>query len=357
VLFVALLPIPTTALDAVHNFTGLPSAVVLIAAVAGVLLILSINQKNAAGNYFTNGIQVELWEKYIVERLWKDNPFLTKAWNADEYVLQGKVVHIPQPGAKPNVVKNRSSLPATAVTRTDTDYTFSLDQYTTDPTILPDADKKQLSYDKMNSIYGDHAGVLGDTIGDDILIKWAPSTTLGTQIRTTGGPNADTVAAAGSVQTGTRLGFHALDLKKAMTKMNTQNVPKEGRVCMIDANMYDYFLSSFDTNQMAAYQQTADLANGIVGRLYGFDIMERSNVLQYSSALVVNALGAAGAATDELASLCWHPDSVIRALGSVQFFANPNQALYYGDLYSAVVYMGGIIRRADGLGIVAIIQA
>jgi hypothetical protein len=344
VLIIAVVP-QSTHFDALQT--------IVLAAVVFAALVVFKNK--TTGNVHTNGVQVELWVKYIIQRFWKDNGFLKFASNDDQYVLQGKVVHIPQPGTAPVVVKNRSSLPATAIKRTDTDITYTLDEYTTDPSILPDADKVELSYDKMNDLYGDHANTISQTVADDLLIKWAPSTTLAVQQFTTGGTNGDTVAASGSM-TGTRKGFHADDLKKAMITMNVQNIPKDGRKALIDDNMYDYFLDSLNTNQMAAYQQTADLKNGIVGRLYGFDIITRSAVLQYSSANVVNVLGASTAVDDNLASLVWHPLAIARAMGEVKFFTDPNNPLYYGDLYSALMRMGGRIRRADGLGIVAIIQ-
>jgi hypothetical protein len=71
-------------------------------------------------------IQREIWERAIVEGLFADNSFLSKAYNADEYVNNGKVVHIPQAGAASSVSKNRTSKPATAKQRTDTDLTFTL---------------------------------------------------------------------------------------------------------------------------------------------------------------------------------------------------------------------------------------
>ena len=44
-------------------------------------------------------IQKEIWERAIVEDLFADNSFLSKAVNADMWVNAGKVVHIPQAGA------------------------------------------------------------------------------------------------------------------------------------------------------------------------------------------------------------------------------------------------------------------
>lgn len=57
-------------------------------------------------------IQKEIWAQTIVEGLFASNSFLSKAFNADEYVNAGKIVHIPQAGAASKVEKDRSTLPA-----------------------------------------------------------------------------------------------------------------------------------------------------------------------------------------------------------------------------------------------------
>jgi hypothetical protein len=60
-------------------------------------------------------IQKEIWQDHIEGNLFKNNEFLLASTDAGQYVLQGKVVHIPQSGATATVVKNRSSVPATVV--------------------------------------------------------------------------------------------------------------------------------------------------------------------------------------------------------------------------------------------------
>ena len=62
----------------------------------------------------------EFWSSYIVEKLFKDNPHLNLCMDESKFVMGGSVVYIPQAGARPNVVKNRSSLPAATVQRADT---------------------------------------------------------------------------------------------------------------------------------------------------------------------------------------------------------------------------------------------
>lgn len=44
-------------------------------------------------------IQRELWQNTIIEGLFADNSFMSKAVNDDMYVNMGKKVHIPNAGA------------------------------------------------------------------------------------------------------------------------------------------------------------------------------------------------------------------------------------------------------------------
>jgi hypothetical protein len=327
-----------------------------ILALAGAAIITFVPVKPFLFNghqVHTNGLPVEVWKKYIIEKFRKDNAFMFKSKDDSANVLGGAVVHIPQAGADPAIVKNRSSFPATAVRRNDNDVTYVLDTYSTDPTHITWAEVQDISYAKLDSILGNQTRALGETVADDLLIKWSPA---GAQLlATTGGPTALTTAGIGG-QTGTRKLFHQKDLIKAMVAMNTTNTPKNGRVALIDDNMFDGFYDSLTDSQMNAFQQFADNKNGVVGRLHGFDIMTRSSVLAYAAGNTVKALGSALAATDNLASLCWHPDTVCRAQGTMKPFQNADDALYYGDIYSAMVRMGGRKERADNLGVIAIVQ-
>jgi hypothetical protein len=299
------------------------------------------------------GVVLETWAKYIIARFWKDNGFLKNAFDDSDYVLQGRIIHIPQIGAKATVTKNRTVFPATATRRTDTEVLYALDEYTTDPTHIPNIDAIHLSYNKQDSVLGDHMSVLNELVADDMLVKWGANATL---VSTTGGPTAATVPAV-TGQTGTRLGFHHSDLQKLMIKMNVDNIPKDGnRYVMIDDNMFDYFYSSLSDTNAKDFSRFMDAENGIVGKLHGFNIMTRSSVLQTASGGAISALGAALGATDKLASVAWHKNSVAFAIGDKKLFQDLNNPLYYGDIHSVLVMAGGRVRRNDGKGIYVINQ-
>lgn len=301
-----------------------------------------------------NGIDIEVWKRYIIEKFRKDNSFMFLSKDDSAYVLNGAVVHIPQAGADPAIVKNRNAFPAAAVRRTDTDVTYTLDNYSTDPTHLPFAELETLSYDKLDSVLGSHVSALSELIADDLLIKWSPESTQ--MVPTTGGSGALTQAAVAG-QVGTRKALHHKDIQSAMIRMNIDNIPKQGRVLLIDDNMYGAFYDSLTDTQVNSFQQLADNRTGLVGRIHGFDVYTRSSVLAYTSGNVVKALGAALAATDNLASLAWHPNCVTRAVGEMKPFQDKDNPLYYGDLYSMLVRMGGRKERNDKLGVYAIVQA
>jgi hypothetical protein len=297
-------------------------------------------------------VQTEIWVRYIMKRLWKDNGFLKFAFNDDQYVVGGKIVHIPQPGSKPTIVKNRNSFPATTVQRTDTDITYVLDRYTSDPTHIEKADMEEITYDKITSVFGDHAGELVETLGDDMIIKWLTGIAAGNKIRTTGA-NVD-VAVAGQV--GQRKAFVHKNLKSAKLKMDLANVPKDGRYAMLESNCMDQFTESLSDSQYKDFSQYFDAKEGVIGKLYGFNLMDRSSVAIATSGLAIEALGASVDATDHVVNIAWQKDAVTRAIGEKKFFERKDDPEFYGDIYSALLRAGGRRRRSDDAGVIAIIQ-
>lgn len=298
-------------------------------------------------------IQKEIWVRYIMNRFWKANKFLKFASNDDEYVVAGRIVHIPQPGAKPLVVKNRAAYPGTIVRRADVDITYNLDEYTTDPTHIVDADKVELSYDKITDVFGDHAGTLVETVADDLIVKWLAAIPAGNIIKSSGAAAAAKIAG----QTTTRKVFVHDDLRRAKLQMDLADVPVEDRYAMFEANQMDELLASLSNTQYRDFSEYADAKEGVIGRLYGFDIMSRSKVAMMTSADVVQPIGTAVGATDNVAGLAWQRKSIARALGEKKFFDNPNRAEYYGDIISALLRAGGRRRRSDDAGVVALVNA
>lgn len=295
-------------------------------------------------------IQKEIWTATIIAGLFASNSFMSKAFNADEYVNQGKIVHIPQAGAPSTVVKNRTSLPASVSKRTDTDLTYTLGEFTTNPVLIPHADTVELSYDKRESVLRQDKLALADAVAKSFIYAWSPAAT--NCIETTG----DAVAAYTPSGTGQRCAVCKADILALMTKFNETDIPQEGRYLLLDAQMYSQLLNDLTKSEVMAFLATADTQNGVLGKLYSFNIMMRSKVAIYSAAKTKKEWSDEAAATDLAAGLAWHDQSVCRALGEVKAFENEGDPTYYGDCYSFLVRAGGSIMRSDSLGVYALVQ-
>lgn len=204
-------------------------------------------------------IQKEIWERSIVEQLFADNSFMSKAFNANDYVNQGKVVHIPQAGAPSKVVKNRTELPAEVKKRTDSDLTYTLAEFTTDPIHIPHADTVELSYDKRNSVLAQDKMALFDEVAKDFLFNWSPANSH--TISTTG-------AAANGVPhataTGQRKVLTRQDIANLMFRFNRDNIPQEGRYLLLDAAMYSELLNDLTQAEAQAFHAVAEDRKSVV---------------------------------------------------------------------------------------------
>jgi hypothetical protein len=305
---------------------------------------------------FGMAIQKEIWENDIVPSLFADNSFLQFAYNADQYVLAGKVVHIPQAGAAVGTTKNRTILPGVIVQRTDVDVTYPLNEFTTDPVLISNAETVELSYDKRTSVTSEMRSNMNQAVALDMLQNWAPINSISI-LRTSGAA----VPAHLDGATGNRMALTMDDFRAANKLFNKQNIPTSSRYALLDADMYDQLLSSMTPTQYRDFMALVDPSTGAIGKFMNFTIFNRDKVLKYDNAVGTACAPldwlSAGAATDNAAAIFWHINSVERALGTINFFERIADPTYYGDIYSYLVRAGGRIRRNDSKGVAVIVQS
>jgi len=128
---------------------------------------------------------------------------------------------------------------------------------------------------------------------------------------------------------------------------------------MLDSEMYQALVDQLSETAQRDFTRDLDVANGVVGRRYGFNFIERSTVGVYDNAStpVCKDPGAATAATDNAAGIAWQKDSLLKAVGTVDFFEDLGNPTYFGDVYSSLVRAGGRIYRSDAKGVFAYVQA
>jgi len=303
------------------------------------------------------GVLKEVWINDIQENLFEGSEFILKGKDHSAFV-SNSVVHVPQAGSVPNTEKNRAVFPATITERTDTDLNYPVDSYSTDPVRVRRIDEVQTSYNKRQSVMGDHIQTLNEEIGDNVANTWAADGgTIDVErvFRTTGAGGAD--VPTGSTQDGKRL-VHT-DIRLLAKKFDRDNIPKKGRTLVMPPEMY-YDLFEGATNSQILrkdYLNAVALPEGVVDRLYDFDIMLRPTVVIFTAnSTVKKAVGAAPAGTDVFGAIAFHQSVVSYAKEAIHVYEDAQRPEHYGDVLSAEVLLGAAKLRSDQKGVASLIQ-
>lgn len=310
------------------------------------------------------GLQIELWKKSIEEKLKQDNSFLNHIADVQEgNIIAGKIVHIPQAGEPSQVVKNRTTLPAEVKKRTDGEVLYSIDEYTTDPVYISNAETVELSYDKRRSVLDQDVANLSEEVAEGMLTNMVVSPVgdhrelpTANILETTGA--STTVKIEGA--TGNRKAFTLADLQTMRAFMQSKRAWSEGNMYALLSAEAIIQLFPADSQLTATYMAATSEAErkaGIIYTVQGWKIMERSSVYTMGGDKSFKAFGAVATADDCDGALFWNKNMVEKAIGTVKAFENIGDPTYYGDIYSFLVRIGGRAKRKNYEGVAVLKQA
>ena len=317
----------------------------------------------------------EVWADFIVNTLFKNNDFITYSVDESQYTNAG-VVHIPNAGAPSGVRRNRQKLPATVTRRKDVDVLYLLDEFTTDPRLITNAESVQLSYDKMDSTMSEDMSYLRQFVADCMVYNWRPQYFLKTTGKVVTSP----------VGKGERKALSIDDFRKAKERFNMWSVPKENRYALIETRMLGGVIAELKASENRDYSVIYDPISGTIKKIEGFEIVERESVLYLkkndgfkvgtgkqsdvftlSDDSALYTPEAIQAIEDEETNdewtddatptaLFWQREMVARAVGDTQAFDDKGSPYYYGDVISFLQRAGGRRRRADGRGVLGVVM-
>lgn len=303
----------------------------------------------------------QLWLGTIQEQLFKSDEFLNTVGVDHSGYTNNLTVHIPQAGANPTVSKNLSVFPASIGSRTDTDLTYNMNLYYSQPIRIGVDETQYISYEKRASVLSSHMKKMRNVIGNNTLYSWAISANAGAQVLTTG--SAVSTALAPSA-TSTRLAVTYADFVKAKSILDQQNLNAGDDIyCIIPTAMYYQML--LDTN-ISKYLEFgyATAQEGKVPMLAGCKLIKRSSVVVYDNTATriiktVNDEGtpSSPATTDNMAALFISSSYVSKALGAIKVYTENDSPTLYGDVVSTTVCHGASKMRTNHEGVVALIQA
>lgn len=303
----------------------------MIAGCIGLSLIMGFvgrNQPrtdNPTNGMFCAGLLREIWLGDLLNRFWDDDSFLQDGKNLDPFV-ENDAINLAEIGAKPNVVKNRTSYPVPATVRVDTPINLPLDDYSSDSTIVRDVETVALNYAKRQSVIGDHKGAILEKIADDGIYNISPN------VDSTDTPVFETSGAHNAAKS--QLVLHSRDIAKMAERFDILKYPKVGRKIAVPADIFWDFVQS-DATLLAQAQNNGKGGDGTETWVsyFGFIIYSRANTAYYNPALNKIAYGAVPAADDRQAAIAYIKGrSFGRGKGSAQMYAKVKDPDQQGDV-------------------------
>lgn len=309
-------------------------------------------------------LEIEVWNETIQEKLLQDNAFLTQVADvSSDNIINGTIVHLPQAGDPSGVVKNRTVFPAPVARRTDGEVLYKIDEYTTNPIWIKDAETKELSYDKRRSLLDQDVANLSEEVAEGMLTNFivspvGTSTTLPTTsiLETSGTAVASGLAGS----TGNRKAYSLGDLQKLRNFLIKQKAWNEGNMNILltpDAAVQMFPAESAITATYMAAVTEGERRSGVMYKAQGFNIFVRSAVYTLATDKTFKAYGSVVSATDSEGIFAWNKNMLEKAIGTTEAFEDLKNPVYYGDIYSFLVRMGGRARRKNFEGLAVMKQA
>ncbi len=335
-----------------------------------VRLVVLFKNPEAISNIERNlvyGVAVEFWDNYIASNLYKTYEWLSRAKQRAGNVLNSTVVHIPQAGSAPNVVRNRTQFPIPMVKRSDSDITYVIDELSSDTTLVQEAEKWELSYAKTPDVIKDHMNELIKRIAQNTLFRWAGKNTgmlslNAANVFRTGGANTGHLL---SGATGTRNLPLVADLAKlkALIISQTKLVLNTGkRAFFMTEDMYTDLLADATFTSLLNYAKVgAVFLNGDLVSLLGFDIIRTDVMPRFDNSgtpLAKDGLDTtvANAATDNDCIIAVDFDFVHLAKSDSKMFFRADDPQWQGDIMNLQARMGASRERVDQAGVAALVQ-
>ncbi|MBQ3658007.1 MAG: hypothetical protein II956_14395 [Bacteroidales bacterium] len=245
----------------------------------------------------------EIWANDIQEMLLPDNSFVTKGTDYSVFADNNKI-HIPVEYGKVNTEIDRAVLPGTVTASNDTEKVIVMHHYTTDPVRVFNPEDVELSYDKRQVITRKIAESLNQKIAENAL--------------------------EALLKLGEKNGAKILPLLRDIAKeFDEGDYPETDRFVLLSAESYSNLLKELTDVQTNAFLGVANAETGIIGNIFGLNILKRST------------LGASKAA-----AVAWHKRDYMFALAPVETYTDENNPTFYGTILSASARFGCFVPES-----------
>lgn len=228
-------------------------------------------QETSMPGAFYAGLQKEVWVDQLLEDFHPDNSFYLDGEDWSEHVENDKI-NFAIIGADPNVEVNRTTYPIPITERTDTDGDVELDEFSSDSTLVKDAEAIELSYKKMESVLSGHRRTIREKYANKAQWGIAPNVNSA---------NTPVWASTGPLRAN---GFRApseADLIKLAEYYDDMEAPMEGRVLLLTNSDYWGIIENVPALAKQYERQKQGTIGSVVLNIHGFEIKKRNKPALY----------------------------------------------------------------------------
>ena len=260
-------------------------------------------------------IEKQIWTDKIMEGYIPDNSFLSRSVDMSPLVEYNKI-NLGEAGIDPEVLIDNVSYPIATESRTDTPLELPLHTFDTKNTVVRNLEKKELSYDKVESVVRGHRNALRTKTSTYAAHNWCPTKNGDlTPVMETSGANNKAGLKAASFEDflAMRAKFRSFEIDPSSVVV-VLNPIHEADLMAEDMKLYREVLAKGDLFGMALFSS---------GCLPWFDTTTKQR----------KAFGAAlDNSKDTQASLIYCDKEVMRAIGATEVFAKYNDPEQRGDV-------------------------
>jgi hypothetical protein len=288
-------------------------------------------------------LNIEVWISQILEGFYPDDSFLTKVVDYSGFVENNRL-HIPSAGIDPAVLINNTTYPLAVVGREDQDHEITLDVFETENTLVRRPEAIEYSYDKLESVIGQHRATLRKCAASRAAHAYAPEMDgVNTPVITTTGAYANTRK---------RLSFE--DILTLKERFDDAEIPLSDRYMIL----HPKHVSDLLLEDVKLFKNLTDVVDGEPFRFAGFGFYSFSQMPMYrmdGTTLKKVPYSAVKEATDVFASVAFYAKEVMKADGDIYMYSNVDDPLERATIVGFDKRFVALPMRGKGTG--AIVSA
>ncbi|CCX46722.1 putative uncharacterized protein [Bacteroides sp. CAG:927] len=278
----------------------------------------------------------EIWINQILSGFYPDDSFLQKVVNYSEFVENNRL-HVPAAGIDPKVLIDNTTYPIKVVEREDEDNEIPLAKFETENTLVRRPDAIEYSYNKLESVIGQHRATLRKSVAMKAAHAYAPNTDT---------PETPVILTTGELTNGRRrITFE--NILRLKERFDAAEIPLTDRYIIL----HPKHVSDLLLEDIKLFKDLTNVKDGEPFRFGGFGCYQFAQMPTYkfvSGKLI--KVPFEDAATEHFASVAFYAKEVMKADGDIYMYASVDDPKERGTIVGFDKRFVALPIRGKGIG-------